>query len=385
VRRFADDDGMGSPSSKAFAAGLFGALLVMSASSKATDDMGFMWRHDFARRARDAPEGRDDRLHGAVALADGGLALVGSRGDPARAWVVRSASDGHVIWDRLYGPEGGWSEANGIAATRDGGFVVVGDASRSPVWRSGEGWVFRLDADGGETWPPSSFVKPIAPGLGFNGAAFFNVALAAGGGIVVGGIADYKLMFDNDAASHGRYPPCVYAGLDASGKVLWDKSVAQSKGEYGRTLQQVVRGLSKRDTREIPTDEDLRALASSTSERPAIDYNYKELLPRGDLWTTLDLPRSTGGGSIAVLLSSEAGRTIWVVDYDASGRHGAPRQLADPTSWTKKPWHELIGFIRLADGREAIIGETDVSDDGLESFYANAKHRVAWVRIAPTR
>lgn len=92
------------------------------------------------------------RARAVAVLPDGGFAVVGEaapstgRGAPH---VWRLAADGNARWDRSYGgPDG--EQVTGIAATRDGGLVVVGSTARGPGKTNV--WVLRLDASGGVVW-----------------------------------------------------------------------------------------------------------------------------------------------------------------------------------------------------------------------------------------
>ncbi|HEX4416504.1 MAG TPA: hypothetical protein VH165_01335 [Kofleriaceae bacterium] len=101
------------------------------------------------------------RARAATALADG-FAVAGETAtlDGVRApHVWRLGPDGAVRWDHGYaGPDGGnggnggnaGEQVTGLAATGDGGLVVVGSIARGPGKTNV--WVVRLDADGVVVW-----------------------------------------------------------------------------------------------------------------------------------------------------------------------------------------------------------------------------------------
>jgi hypothetical protein len=104
------------------------------------------------------------RARAATALADG-FAVAGETATPdgGRApHVWRLGPDGAVRWDHGYsgangGPAG--EMVTGLAATGDGGLVVVGSIARGPGRTNV--WVVRLDADGKVVWQ-RTFGAPAA-------------------------------------------------------------------------------------------------------------------------------------------------------------------------------------------------------------------------------
>ncbi|MDJ0890497.1 MAG: hypothetical protein QNK18_04795 [Gammaproteobacteria bacterium] len=89
-----------------------------------------------------------------AATADGGAVVVGVTSEDSftqdDAWVLRLDADGVLLWDRrLGGPkvEAAW----GVVATNDGGFVVTA-ATSSFGAGSVDAWLLRLDADGAVNW-----------------------------------------------------------------------------------------------------------------------------------------------------------------------------------------------------------------------------------------
>jgi hypothetical protein len=101
------------------------------------------------------------RSRAAAALPDGDVAVAGEtapatgRGAPH---VWRLGGDGAVRWDRGYGgPDG--EQVTGVAATRDGGLVVVGSTANGPGKTNV--WVLRLDPDGRVVWQ-RAFGSPAA-------------------------------------------------------------------------------------------------------------------------------------------------------------------------------------------------------------------------------
>lgn len=87
-----------------------------------------------------------------VALADGGFAIAGAAQRDGRRGLrlARLTRDGAVLWERAYGGEKR-DEATGLAATPDGGFVLVGSTMSKGPGKT-NAWILKLDGDGALVW-----------------------------------------------------------------------------------------------------------------------------------------------------------------------------------------------------------------------------------------
>lgn len=94
--------------------------------------------------------GRSDLAWAALALGEDGyvaLASTASQGQGSTdAWLIRLSGDGTVLWERVYGGRL-WDRPTAMAATLDGGLVVVGHTT---TWGAGfeDIWALRLDRQG---------------------------------------------------------------------------------------------------------------------------------------------------------------------------------------------------------------------------------------------
>jgi hypothetical protein len=99
--------------------------------------------------------GEERRGRAIAALADGGLAVAGDAlaGGHRGLRVARLAGDGTVRWEHSYGGDGD-AVARGLAATPDGGLVVVGSTTEKRPGAAGKtnAWILRLDGDGHVVW-----------------------------------------------------------------------------------------------------------------------------------------------------------------------------------------------------------------------------------------
>jgi hypothetical protein len=103
------------------------------------------------QRLLGSPE-EERRGRAIAALPDGGVAVAVEvlRDGHRSLRVARLAADGSVTWERSFGGAG-QDTARGIAATADGGLVVVGSTTTQGAGKTNV-WILRLDADGKLRW-----------------------------------------------------------------------------------------------------------------------------------------------------------------------------------------------------------------------------------------
>jgi phosphodiesterase/alkaline phosphatase D-like protein len=140
-----------------------------------------------------------------VHAADGGLAVAGLTGFGAGggdAMVLRLDGSGNVLWVYTYGGAKA-DEANAIALTADGGFLVAGDTASFGAGGT-DGWLFKLDSSGNLLWQRT---------YGGSGADTLKAVQAtADGGSIVAGFT----------SSFGAGQGDVWVlRLDAAGNVVW--------------------------------------------------------------------------------------------------------------------------------------------------------------------
>ncbi|MEM6833616.1 MAG: hypothetical protein AAF562_08345 [Pseudomonadota bacterium] len=95
-----------------------------------------------------------DSAYDVITTADGGFLVAGqtaSKGaGKADVWVIKLDNSGKLLWDRAFGGNRR-DGANGIAATADGGFLIVGH-----TWSKGAGeadiWAIKIDSTGNLLW-----------------------------------------------------------------------------------------------------------------------------------------------------------------------------------------------------------------------------------------
>lgn len=157
---------------------------------------------------------KDDYTYGIAASSDGGFLLVGSTSSygagKSDAWLVKTDSNGAVEWNRTYGGAGNDFGCNMIA-TPDGGYALVGYSD--PFGSSMEGWLIKVDAQGNMQWNQT-----------YNGAGAEYpanlVATSDGGYILIGSV------FSEGATQCDG----LIIKTDAAGTMQWNKTVGGAEG-----------------------------------------------------------------------------------------------------------------------------------------------------------
>jgi hypothetical protein len=141
-----------------------------------------------------------------VETDDGGIIFAGyldheGSGGGCRAWTMRLAADGTVVWEQVFGVGGEW--AAGMAPHPDGGVLVAGRAAEGS---GSHVWLLHLAPDGRALWQRTL--------EGDADAGAYAVAAAADGGFLLAGHAGYP-----GEAGLGIW----VARTDADGRPTWQE------------------------------------------------------------------------------------------------------------------------------------------------------------------
>ena len=90
-----------------------------------------------------------NRFRGVDRAPDGGLVVVGERGQSSDGWVVRLTSPGQVDWQTREAPNED-NRFHGVLAAEDGSYVAVGTTGNDTT--SLRGWATRFSAAGEKMW-----------------------------------------------------------------------------------------------------------------------------------------------------------------------------------------------------------------------------------------
>jgi hypothetical protein len=81
-----------------------------------------------------------------ITTRDGGYLLAGDTDSSGYGWLVKTDSQGSVMWNRTYGELG--SVITSVVQTQDGGYAFTGTG----VFNWQDAWVMKTDADGNMDW-----------------------------------------------------------------------------------------------------------------------------------------------------------------------------------------------------------------------------------------
>lgn len=65
-----------------------------------------------------------------------------------KAWLIKTDSEGEIVWDRTYYLSGQHNSANCVRQTPDDGFIVAGRTGSSEAETTYDVWLFKTDPQG---------------------------------------------------------------------------------------------------------------------------------------------------------------------------------------------------------------------------------------------
>ena len=245
-----------------------------------------------------------------IPISGGGFVVTGyteSFGTGGDLWLMEFNASGALQWAKTFGGsgfEGGWN----IAATSDGGSVVVGETDS---YGSGnvDFLVVKFDATGNVQWAKAVGGGGWDVGLGID--------QTSDGGYIVTGECWSWGPGNSDV---------LLVKLDASGEVLWAKAWGGNQNEYGGTVV------------ETPDNGILMTCASNSFGSGDFQTCWVKFDSSGGfVWAkTVGGPDSDWGNS--TLLTSDGGYAIFgSVYYESPGQEEVAVVRIDPSlsiSWT---------------------------------------------------
>jgi hypothetical protein len=258
-----------------------------------------------------------DRGSAVVECQSGGFALAGYTDSLGAGkedfWLVRTDSDGEVLWSHTYGGAGS-DLATSVIECSTGGFVLVGYTESFSAGRA-DIWLVRTDADGNYLW--SQTFGGSQPDWG---EAIIEVT---GGGYAVIGVTE----------SYG-------AGLwdmwllrtDEDGNLLWNQTFGDSSYDGGCSLVEVSSGgfaltgwtrsygAGNDDGWLIRTDHAGNELWSKTYGGPDYDDSYAviEVSDGGFALTGYTSSSGNGRADVWLIRTDSHGDAIWTQSFGGS-------------------------------------------------------------------
>lgn len=180
--------------------------------------------------------GQDDG-YSAIETRDGDFVEAGTiKGTGGTdALIVKTASNGYRLWEYPYGGSGK-DNANALAETLDGGYLVVGSTQSFPDPGKEKGWIFKVKSDGTLDWE-KTLVGPNASDYTTNG--FTSVERLSDGGFILSGYTS-----SHDSSYYRNDMQTWLVRLDKDGNVLWSYGYGTS-GYYdysGVSAQELLGG-----------------------------------------------------------------------------------------------------------------------------------------------
>ncbi|TDQ32705.1 hypothetical protein CLV82_0538 [Zeaxanthinibacter enoshimensis] len=178
----------------------------------------------------------NDRAHAVARARDGGFVISGfSESDDFDIsgskgsydfWVIKVSELGELIWERSYGGSG-IEISYDIAATDDGGFVIVGnsingDGDVAEVYGESDAWILKIDGNGNMLWQKS------IGGSGFDTAR--SITVGKSGDLIISGYSNSDDGYlDNNQGENDAW----VMKTDASGNLIWKDSFGGSGMDLG--------------------------------------------------------------------------------------------------------------------------------------------------------
>ena len=134
------------------------ALAGYSTDSNASKDLWFVKTDSSGNMQWNRTYGgsRWDEAASVIQTSDGGYALAGTTNSlsdvtymPHDCWLVKTDSDGNMIWNKTYDGDGGFDGANSLVQTSDGGYTLAGHTGG---FIGQNVWIIKTDSDGNRIW-----------------------------------------------------------------------------------------------------------------------------------------------------------------------------------------------------------------------------------------
>ncbi len=159
--------------------------------------------------------------------SDGGYVVVSTTesygAGSSDAWLVKTDSVGHRIWDETYGGSGE-DDAYSVQQTSDGGYVIVG-STMSAGAGSSDAWLTKTDSMGKKVWE-RTFGGKLDDGA-------CSVQQTSDGGYVIAG--------ETQSFGAGGYDAWLIR-TDGNGDEVWNMTFGGGNDDYGSCVQQTSDG-----------------------------------------------------------------------------------------------------------------------------------------------
>jgi len=286
--------------------------------------------------------------------SDGGYIIAGataSFGDELLdVYLIKTDSNGNVIWSKIFYGEGCWDEGRSVQQTSDGGYIIAG----TKIYMRGEGnssiYLIKTDSDGNLLW------ENTFSGDGYSYS--YSVRQTSDGGyIIVGTTIAWPVILRNN---------CYLLKTDSFGNLIWSKTFDLGDSEEGHAVLQTA------DSGYIVLGDTWDAIGFGRI------YLIKTDIEGNTIWTKILGNAYCGIGDHALDETIDGG---YIITGHSAGAwyRGVPRDndvyLLKTDSYGNRLWEKT--FIRLtedygysvhhtADGGYIVVGRTDYYEKASE-------------------
>lgn len=305
----------------------------------------------------------DNYATGIAATADGGFLLVGYTyvTNMNYAWVIKASSTGVQEWQKSLHPSSD-AKATAIIPTNDGSFVVVGYATGS----GRDGWITKIDANGNAAW------NKTYGGTGED--QFSSVAKNSDGSFTVSG---YTASANGDLSQNkGNFDGWIMR-IDGSGNKVWSSSFGGSDEDYLKSVTLaadggfVAAGYTKSNNGDITLNKGgneewiIKVDASGNKQWVKTyggfneEYVFSIIPSREGGYITVGYTNSTTGD----VVRSDNDFGAWLIKLDAAGNK------VGASTYGRNPWDDMASaIIPTQDGGFLMVGNQWVDGKGYEGW-----------------
>lgn len=295
------------------------SLVILFYSSVIYAQPIIQWDNTISANSTD--EGRVGRQ-----TSDGGFIVVGRSSSNASGdktenafsgsidfWVVKLNASGAILWQNTIGGTGS-DVPRDILQTSDGGYLVVGysnsgiSGDKTEASQGGyDYWVLKLNASGTIVWQNT---------IGGSSDEYLRAAVqTADGGYLLTGESESGIGGDKTEASQGLFDFWVVK-LDASGAILWQKTIGSSGGDLSYDIVELA------DNSSIVAGFSPTGASGDKTEvgYGGLDFWIVKLNPLGTIVWNQVYGGSSGEQSRCIIQSSDT--SVLIGGYSGSGISG---------------------------------------------------------------
>lgn len=299
-------------------------------------------------------------------------------------WIVKLDSSGNITWQKSLGGTN-QDQAYSIQQTTDGGYIVAGitwsnDGDVTGHHGMFDSWIVKLNASGDITWQKSL-------GGSYRDEAYSIQQTTDGGYIVAGN------SYSNDGdvtGNNGTYDYWIIK-LDDSGNITWQKSLGGSVGDFAYSIKQTADGGYIVAGRSDSNDGDVTGHHGSTSYSDAwivkLDASgniiWQKSLGGSGVDEAYSIEQTTNGSYIVAghtestdgdVIGNSGGVKYWVIKLDASGNIIWQK----PLSLNNSNWSVAESIKQTADGGYVVTGYNNDGDFDFSVVKLDTSGNITW-------